>query len=673
MLPAPGHLFLCSCEASLTPDEAAIRAGLGEAAPAITRCTALCTREKGLLAGMTGPLTIACGQEEVSLRDALEDAGYEGEARFIDIRDRAGWSSEGESAGPKMAALLAMGQLPAPALPFTTLESEGVTLIYGQSDVALAIGQSLADVLDITVMLKAAEGVVPPRQRAFPIVSGVIRAAKGHLGAFELTIDGFALASPASRGALRFGARKNGATSRCDLVIDVSGGSPLFSASVLREGYLRADPNNPLAIETLIAKARELVGTFDKPTYITVSPELCAHSRSGITGCMRCLDVCPTGAISPAGNNVAIDAAICAGCGGCAALCPTGAAAYALPEADALMLRLRTALTTYHAAGGQEAVLLMHEAEAGEAMIDALARFGDGLPARVIPVSVHEITQIGLEQIAAAFAYGAAGMAFLLPEKPKHPLTALETTASFGKTLLGALGQPEEALALIATNDPDRLLDALRAMPGGGLESRASFNPRGSKRAVLRLALREWQARAPLKPESVALPQGAPFGKVEVKVEGCTLCLACVSACPTAALSANPERPELRFQEDLCVQCGLCAATCPEKVASLTPQLDFTRINAAPITLKEEEPYLCEECGTPFGTRSSILRIKEKLGGTHWMSSGANADRLKLIGCCDTCRIEAATLKGFDPYAGPERPRVKTSEDYFKQRQEDQE
>ena len=44
----------------------------------------------------------------------------------------------------------------------------------------------------------------------------------------------------------------------------------------------------------------------------------------------------------------------------------------------------------------------------------------------------------------------------------------------------------------------------------------------------------------------------------------------CVSACPTGALSDDPERPLLRFAEDACVQCGLCKATCPEKV--ITPQ-----------------------------------------------------------------------------------------------------
>jgi ferredoxin len=60
------------------------------------------------------------------------------------------------------------------------------------------------------------------------------------------------------------------------------------------------------------------------------------------------------------------------------------------------------------------------------------------------------------------------------------------------------------------------------------------------------------------------MPEKAPFGEARVATAGCTLCLACTMVCPTAALSANPERPQLSFLEEACVQCGLCAATCPE-------------------------------------------------------------------------------------------------------------
>ena len=170
--------------------------------------------------------------------------------------------------------------------------------------------------------------------------------------------------------------------------------------------------------------------------------------------------------------------------------------------------------------------------------------------------------------------------------------TGLRKTIALAEPILAGLGFGDGRVATIETDDPDALGEALRAIAAREPAPRpASFPPVGGKRDVMRLALRELQRAAPAPVDVVALPAGAPFGTVEVNVEGCTLCLACVSACPTGALSADPERPMLRFTEDACVQCGLCKATCPEKVISLRPQLDFRAATAAARVLKEEEPF----------------------------------------------------------------------------------
>jgi NAD-dependent dihydropyrimidine dehydrogenase PreA subunit len=201
-----------------------------------------------------------------------------------------------------------------------------VILIYGRDESAVEAGRMLADHLDVTVIIAGAAQIAPPAVTSFPIVKGTIRNAKGHFGAFELTIDDYAAPRPSSRDAFIFEAPRNGATSRCDLVLDLSGGPPLFSVHDLRDGYLRADPRDPSAMLRAVLKARDLVGTFDKPKYINFTAELCAHSRSNITGRHRFLDLCPTGAITPDGDHVKISAEICAGCGQCAAARPTGAA-----------------------------------------------------------------------------------------------------------------------------------------------------------------------------------------------------------------------------------------------------------------------------------------------------------------------------------------------------------
>ena len=77
-----------------------------------------------------------------------------------------------------------------------------------------------------------------------------------------------------------------------------------------------------------------------------------------------------------------------------------------MPAADVLMRRLRTLFQAYRKAGGSNAVVLFHDGDHGAPLIDALARFGDGLPANVLPVRVNEVTQVGPEAIAALFAYG---------------------------------------------------------------------------------------------------------------------------------------------------------------------------------------------------------------------------------------------------------------------------
>jgi ferredoxin len=668
MADRPSTILICSCEDTMPLDRAAVERGCRGAKVLTGRqlCRAELEKFRAAAAG-DAPLIVGCTQEAPLFAEAAEGA----DVTYANIRETAGWSKDASTAGPKMAALLAATREPAPDIPFVSFESEGVALIYGRDAQAIEAGVLLKDHLDVTVLIKPPADVTPPRVTDFPVVKGMIRSAKGHLGAFELTVDNYAQPAPSSRGKLVFSSSRDGAVSHCDLVLDLSGGAPLFTASDLREGYLRADPGDGAAVLKAVLAARDLVGTFDKPRYVDFSADLCAHSRSGIVGCTRCLDLCPTGAIVPAGDHVAIDAHICAGCGQCAAVCPTGAASYALPSADVLMRKLRALLTVYRDVGGQPPpILLIHDDAHGTPLIDALARFGDGLPANALPLAVNEVTQVGLEAVAAAFAYGACAVCFLLRAKPRHDTAGLAKTLALAESILVGLGFGAGRVATIETDDPEMLGTTLRAIDAAvPAPHPASFLATGGKRDVMRLALRELHRAAPAPVDVVALPAGAPFGKVEINAAGCTLCLACVGACPTGALLDNPERPMLRFVEDACVQCGLCKATCPEKVITLHPQLDFRAATATDRVLKEEEPFACIRCGKPFGVKSTIERVTAKLEGKHWMFQNS-AERLDVIKMCEDCRVVAISEQQFDPYGAPARPKPRTTEDYLREREE---
>jgi ferredoxin len=665
---APRTIFVCSCEDTMPLDADAVRRGCrgGRVETAHQLCRAEIERfRKAVAAG--GAITVGCTQEAPVFVEVAGES--DAEVTFANVRETGGWSKDAAAAGPKMAALLAAAAEPMPETALTSLESQGVVLIYGRDERAIEAGALLQDKLDVTVLLTKPGAITPPRVTDFPVAKGTIRAAKGHLGAFELQVDDFAQPQPSSRRALVFGPARSGATSHCDILLDLSGGVPLFPAH-LRDGYLRADPDDAAGVLRAVLRAGGLTGTFDKPRYITFTADICAHSRSRIVGCRRCLDLCPTGAIAPAGDHVAIDAQICAGCGQCAAACPTGAAAYAFPPADALMRRLRTLLTVYREAGGEKPILLLHDDAHGVALIDALARHGDGLPANVLPLAVNEITQVGLETIAAAFAYGAAAVRFLLRARPRHDVTGLTKSLALAEPILAGLGFGPGRVGTIETDDPDALGVALRVQDSADPVPRpASFIPHGMKRDVLRLTLRELHHVAPVPVDVVALPEGAPFGKIEVDVAGCTLCLACVSACPTGALIDDPEKPKLSFVEDACVQCGLCKATCPEKVITLVPQLDFRAATASARLIKEEEPFHCIQCGKPFGTKSTIERVTAKLeANRHWMFAGTG--RLDVLKMCADCRAIAVTEDQLDPYGAPPRPKPRTTEDYLREREE---
>jgi ferredoxin len=277
---------------------------------------------------------------------------------------------------------------------------------------------------------------------------------------------------------------------------------------------------------------------------------------------------------------------------------------------------------------------------------------------------------VGLESIAAAFAYGASAVRFLLRARPRHDIMGLLRTVALADPILAGLGFGAGRVAIIETDDPDVLGETLRAIPAMPSAPRpASFLPIGGKPSVMRTALRELHRASPDPVEVIALPQQAPIGAVEIDAGGCTLCLSCVSACPTGALRDDPERPVLRFVEDACVQCGLCRATCPENVITLKPQLDFRIAAASERILKEEEPFCCIRCGKPFGVKSTIERVTAKLQGRHWMFS-ETARRLDVIKMCDDCRVAFISEEDFDPHAGP-RSSVRTTEDYGREREQD--
>lgn len=644
-------LLVCDCLGSQNVDFAALDAATGLAC---TRCyTSLCTDQidHAAKAMAAGDVVIACQQEAHQFAALAEDMDIAPPA-FVDIRDRAGWTDDTASTTPKMAALIADAQLALPQYKSVDIISEGTCLIIGPDHIALPAAEKLADVLSVTVLLPSGSEITPTS--ACDTITGTLASATGTFGRFDIQIDAFQQSVAGGRGTPALTIPKDGAKSRCDIILDLTGGTPLFPAPEKRDGYLRPDPKSQTAVADAIFAASQMVGTFEKPFYVQMETTLCAHSRAEKPACSNCLNVCPTGAILSAGEHVTIDPMICAGCGACAAVCPSGAITYDMPHPDFLFRRINTLASAYRAAGGRNPALLVHDTHGGE-MISLAARHGRGLPAHVIPMEVSALSGFGHAEMLAALACGFARVDILLA--PKTERDALDPQLDL------ALAIAPNALALLDITDPDAVSDHLfDASTPTAIAS--PILPLGSRRQVARLAAKALNPDS----ETLPLPAGAPYGAVIVDTDACTLCLACVSLCPSGALGDNPDLPQLRFQEDACLQCGLCTNICPEKAITLKPQLDLTDAALTQTILNEEEPFACIECGNLFGVKSTVEKIMEKLAGNHAMF--ANPKAARMIQMCDNCRIHAQYHSENNPFAGGERPRPRTTDDYLSKRKD---
>ncbi|WP_095497709.1 4Fe-4S binding protein [Paraferrimonas haliotis] len=507
-----------------------------------------------------------------------------------------------------------------PTVSYTT---QGNVLVIGAEDLARLAADRLSamgrvailatesitsqDAEHLEAVMNAAEDV--------PTFYAKLDKLKGFLGQFQaqVTLEN-GDAAELSQVAIR--------KPHFDIVLDLSS-EPVITLEMLPPGYFFVGQDQAL-LDDAIAQLPDLVGEFSKPRYIKVNSDICAHYRNGNNGCNRCLNFCPADAISSSEQTIEIDPYLCHGAGSCSNACPTGALAYDAPAPEALHNYLAGLIAHFGNQSQASPSILLHDVDLDSDVVQQL-------PAHILPVALEEITVAGIDHWFAALANGAQQIALL---------TSANTPDTLQQYLAGEVALANTMLSA-ATNTQSVAIVALDSLLTYQWPEAIAFAPAlteavsDNKRARLYQGLDAINNANKQTAETLAIAN-IPYGQVAVNQADCTLCLSCVSTCPTGALKDGGDKPQLKFTEQDCIQCGLCQTACPEQVISLTPQVTFdAAARQQTQILKEEQPFDCIKCGKPFATQAMVSKIM-KLVGTHSAFEG-HSDRLQM---CEDCRTK---------------------------------
>jgi len=520
-------------------------------------------------------------------------------------------------------ALQALQQQQATTTSIIEYHSEGRLVIIGPAQQAVPVVEQLQNQLPAIAIVEPGNADQhPAHDDRIPLLHAEVDNVEGHLGAFQVQLRDRGKQTLSLLTVLGRSWRS------IDMVLDLSA-TPLFDAEVAPPGYFatRGDPDK---LDAFLLEIPELVGDFEKPRYFQYDPSICVHARNQQTACTRCIDACPTLAIHSIGEQIQVDPFLCQGGGSCAAVCPSGAMQYVYPALADLLGRIRQVLKNYRQAQGQDARIIFVNADQSEALYAQLI----GLEENLLPVALDELGALDLAIMLNTLSYGAQQVIVVMDESsPPRVRDALHQQHSMATRFLDGLGYANQRIQFTD-------LASLASLPSVTDVSipPASYGSFSEKRTMIRLALEHLHKHAPQQPVTLPLFTQAPFGEISVDPQTCTLCLACTGVCPTRALLAGNDTPQLNFIEDHCVQCGLCEQTCPENAIRRHPRYLFDEERRrSRRTLYAEAPFHCISCGKPFATQSVIDRMQEKLA-EHWMFGNERA--LRRLKMCEDCRIK---------------------------------
>lgn len=325
---------------------------------------------------------------------------------------------------------------------------------------------------------------------------------------------------------------------------------------------------------------------------LRANSERCTRRWNRANACRRCVDGCPTGALTLTAEGVALAESACVKCGYCLRACPTGA--FEGPDETALLLKCVAALPKR---ATLDLACSVYPAPMAAQDADALVQIG-GCLAALGPAAYTGLTALGVERMRLRLEGCAACPLGALRAQIESACVEASALTRLAPTTVDAPPAVQARRAVISTRQPlmsrrHILRRMVGARAGDGLLPAAPEDekaPPSERRLLI-----HFLAQLPAAERGT----GAFFPALEAH-PSCTACRVCATVCPTGALTLASEANHfaLRFDPQACTDCGLCVELCPPRAlrpAGLLPAADAT-----PVRLVEGALKACMRCRTHF-------------------------------------------------------------------------
>lgn len=307
--------------------------------------------------------------------------------------------------------------------------------------------------------------------------------------------------------------------------------------------------------------------------HLQVNPERCVHVRHRKAQCMRCAQVCTSGAISFSDEGLFVEAEHCIGCGTCASVCPSACLEALSPTDDTLIEHLVTQSGSTATISCQCAAL----ETAHSARVACLGRIDESI---MVEAVAHGISRLQLlsgpcEQCSHKQGDVICSQAIT---SAQDILNALGTHATIQRIKTDAL-----ANKITADYNAETTNTSVRADDNAWTEDPAYTHVQADgtlPHFVPEKRLRLFNSMKHLGKPTQDTLRTRLWGQVYIDTELCRSCRMCSVFCPTGALmrfDAEDGNFGIEHRCTICTQCRLCETICPENALHVSDTVSLQK------------------------------------------------------------------------------------------------